>query len=59
MLDTKKMLQDGFKKILVPVLVYKDRNEKEHIQIVDTLEHAIEYKSSSDEVKLITMFVKE
>ena len=59
MLDTKKMLQEGFKKILVPVLVYKDRNGKEHIQIVDTLEHAIEYKSSSDEVRLTTMFIKE
>ena len=59
MLDTKRMLQDGFKKVLVPVMIYKDRNGKEHLQIVDTLEHALEYKSSSDEVKLITMFVKE
>ena len=59
MLNTKKMLQDGFYKITVAVIVDRDRNGKEHLTIVDTLEHAKEYKCSGDQVKLATMFVKE
>lgn len=59
MLDTKKMLQEGFKKVTVAVITTKDINGKEHITIVDTLEHAKEYKASSDVVKLATMFIKD
>ena len=58
MLDTKQMIQDGFKKVQVAVVVNRDRNGKEHLTIVDTLNHAKMYKSSGDEVKLATMFIK-
>ena len=59
MLDTKQMLKDGFQKVQVAVIIDKDINGKEHLLIVDTLEHAKEYKSSGDYVKLATMFVKK
>ena len=58
MLNTKQMIQDGFKKVQVAVLVNRDRNGKEHLMIVDSLEHAKMYKSSGDEIKLATMFIK-
>ena len=58
MLDTKQMLKDGFHKVQVAVIVDRDRNGKEHIVLVDTLEHAKEYKCSGDYVKLATMYVK-
>jgi archaellum biogenesis ATPase FlaH len=58
MLDTKQMIQDGFKKVQVAVLVNRDRNGKEHLIIVDSLEHAKMYKSSGDEVRLTTMLIK-
>ena len=59
MLDTKQMLKDGFLKVQVAVIVDRDRNGKEHIVLVDTLEHAKEYKCSGDYVKLATMYVKD
>ena len=59
MLDTKQMLKDGFRKIQVAVIVDRDRNGKEHIVLVDTLEHAKEYKCSGDYVELATMYVKD
>lgn len=59
MLDTKQMLKDGFRKVQVAVIVDRDRNGKEHIVLVDTLEHAKEYKCSGDYVKLATMYVKD
>lgn len=59
MLDTKQMLKDGFRKVQVAVLVERDRNGKEHFVIVDTLEHAKEYKCSGDPIKLATMYVKD
>lgn len=59
MLDTKQMLKDGFRKVQVAVLVERDRNGKEHLVIVDTLEHAKEYKCGGDYVKLATMYVKD
>ena len=59
MLDTKQMLKDGFHKVQVAVIVYRDRNGKEHIILVDTLEHAKEYKCHGDYVKLATMYVKD
>ena len=57
-MDTKKMLQDGFVKKTVAILIEKDRNGKEHIVIVDTLEHAKYYKTG-EEMRLATMYVKE
>lgn len=56
-MDTKKMLQDGFEKTQVAILIGKDRNGKEHMVVIDTLEHAKEYKNSED-LRLATMFVK-
>ena len=57
-MDTKKMLQDGFIKKTVAVLISKDINGKEHIIVVDTPEHAKEYKTGED-MRLATMYVKE
>lgn len=58
MLDTKKMLQDGFKKVQIALIITKDRNGKEHIIAVDSLEHAKLYKGSA-ECRLATMYVKD
>ena len=58
MLDTKKMLQDGFKKVSVTLVITRDRNGKEHIVVVDTPEHAKFYKTGG-EMRLATMYVKE
>lgn len=57
-MDTKKMLQDGFVKKTVAILIQKDRNGKEHILVVDTPEHAKEYKTN-ESMRLATMYVKE
>ena len=57
-MDTKKMLQDGFIKKTVAVLISKDINGKEHIIVVDTPEHAKEYKTC-ETMRLATMYVKE
>ena len=57
-MDTKQMLKDGFVKKTVAILIEKDRNGKEHIVIVDTPEHAKEYKTS-ESMRLATMYIKE
>lgn len=56
-MDTKQMLKDGFEKTQVAILISKDRNGKEHMVVVDTPEHAKEYKESED-MRLATMFVR-
>ena len=56
-MNTKKMVQDGFEKTQVAILIRKDRNGKEHMVVVDTPEHAKEYKESED-MRLATMYVK-
>lgn len=56
-MDTKKMLQDGFVKVQVAILIHEDRNGKEHIIVVDTPEHAKEYKHS-ETMRLATMYAK-
>lgn len=56
-MDTKQMLKDGFEKVQVAILIQKDRNGKEHIVVVDTPEHAKEYKGS-ETMHLATMYVK-
>jgi hypothetical protein len=58
-MDTKQMLKDGFVKKQVALLIYRDSyNGKEHIVVVDTPEHAKEYKTS-ESMRLATMWVKE
>jgi hypothetical protein len=58
-MDTKQMLKDGFVKKQVALLIYRDSyNGKEHIIVVDTPEHAKEYKTS-ESMRLATMWVKE
>lgn len=53
------MLKDGFVKKQVALLIYKDNyNGKEHIVVVDTPEHAKEYKTW-ETMRLATMYVKE
>jgi len=57
--DTKQMLKDGFVKKQVALLIYRDSyNGKEHIIVVDTPEHAKEYKTS-ESMRLATMYCKE
>ena len=57
-MDAKQMLKDGFVKKTVAILIEKDRNGKEHLIVVDTPEHAKEYKTS-ESMRLATMYVKE
>lgn len=57
-MDAKQMLKDGFVKKQVAILIHKDRNGKEHFIVVDTPEHAKEYKTWED-MRLATMYVKE
>jgi hypothetical protein len=57
-MDAKQMLKDGFVKKQVAILIERDRNGKEHIIVVDTPEHAKEYKTS-ETMRLATMWVKE
>jgi hypothetical protein len=57
-MDAKQMLKDGFVKKQVVILIHRDRNGKEHFIVVDTPEHAKEYKTWED-MRLATMYVKE
>jgi hypothetical protein len=57
-MDTKQMLKDGFEKVQVAIVIQRDRNGKEHLVVVDTPEHAKEYKGS-ETMRLATMFVKK
>jgi hypothetical protein len=58
-MDTKQMLKDGFVKKQVVILIDKDTySGKEHIVVVDTPEHAKEYKTW-ETMRLATMYVKE
>ena len=53
------MLKDGFVKKQVALLIYRDSyNGKEHIMVVDTPEHAKEYKTN-ETMRQATMYVKE
>lgn len=56
-MDTKQMLKDGFEKVQVAILIQRDSNGNEHLVVVDTPEHAKEYKGS-ETMRLATMFVK-
>lgn len=57
-MNTKQMLQDGFVKKQVAILIERDRNGKEHFVVVDTPEHAKEYKTG-EAMRLATMYCKE
>jgi hypothetical protein len=57
-MDAKKMIQEGFTKKQVAILIQRDRNGKEHLIVIDTPEHAKEYKTGED-MRLATMYVKE
>ncbi len=58
-MDTKQMLKDGFVKKQVVILIDKDTySGKEHLVVVDTLEHAKEYKTC-ETIRLATMYIKE
>lgn len=57
-MDTKQMLKDGFEKVQVAILIQRDSNGNEHLVVVDTPEHAKEYKGS-ETMRLATMFVKK
>ena len=52
------MIQEGFTKKQVAILIQRDRNGKEHLIVIDTPEHAKEYKTGED-MRLATMYVKE
>lgn len=56
-MDVKQMLKDGFTKTQVAILTNKDRNGKEHVIVVDTPEHAKEYKQF-ESMRVATMYVK-
>lgn len=58
-MDTKQMLKDGFVKKQVAILIERDTySGKEHLVVVDTPEHAKEYKTW-ESMRLATMWVKE
>ena len=57
-MDTKQMLKDGFVKKQVAILIERDRNGKEHFVVIDTPEHAKEYKTG-ELMRLATMYIKE
>ena len=57
-MDTKQMLKDGFVKKQVAILINRDRNGKEHFVVIDTPEHAKEYKTG-ELMRLATMYIKE
>lgn len=58
-MNAKQMLKDGFVKKQVVILIDKDTySGKEHIVVVDTPEHAKEYKTW-ETMRLATMYVKE
>jgi hypothetical protein len=53
------MLKDGFVKKQVVILIDKDTySGKEHFVVVDTPEHAKEYKTC-ETMRLATMYIKE
>ena len=58
-MDKKQLLKDGFVKIQKFLVITKDMNGKEHFCVFDTLEDIKKYKSSSDKIQPISMYVKE
>lgn len=58
MLDTKKLLKDGFTKSQIALVVTRDSNGNEHFIAVDTVEHAKEY-GGSETIRLCTYYSQE
>ena len=58
-MDKKQILKEGLNKIQKFLVISKDVNGKEHYCVFDNLELAKKYKSSSDRVQPITMYVEE
>ncbi len=56
MIDTKELIKDGFKKVSVALMIDRDRNGKEHITVIDTVEHAKTY--SNAQIRQATMYIK-
>ena len=58
-MDAKQMLKDGFVKKQVAILIERDTySGKEHFIVIDTPEHAKEYKTN-ESMRLATMYIKE
>lgn len=58
-MDAKQMLKDGFVKKQVAILIERDTySGKEHFIVIDTPEHAKEYKTY-ESMRLATMYIKE
>ena len=57
-MDKKQMLQDGYKKEIVYIVVSKDINGKEHFIVVDNLDTVKKYKNSSEKVCPVSLFYK-
>ena len=57
-MDKKQMLQDGYQKKQLYLIMSKDINGKEHFIVMEDLNEDKKYKSSSDQVQPISMFVK-
>ena len=57
-MNKKQMLQDGYQKKQLYLIMSKDINGKEHFIVMEDLNEVKKYKSSSDQVQPISMFVK-
>lgn len=57
-MDIKQMLKDGYSKKQLYLVISKDINGKTHFTILDNLEIAKKYKSSSEQVQPVTMLTK-
>ena len=58
-MDKKQILKDGLNKIQKFLVISKDMNGKEHYCVFDNLKLAKKYKSCSDRVQPITMYVED
>ena len=57
-MNIKQMLKDGYSKKQLYLIISKDINGKTHFTILDNLEIAKKYKSSSEQVQPVTMLTK-
>lgn len=57
MIDTKQLIKDGFEKITVAIMIDRDRNGKEHLTVIDTIEHAKDYSNAN--IRQATMWIKK
>ena len=57
-MDKKQMLQNGYQKKQLYLIISKDINGKEHFIVMEDLNEVKKYKSSSDQVQHVSMFIK-